>query len=158
MVLLCLMPLWLLQIYRSPFSRVGRLSTLVRASGALDLVAPLPGILPSSRGLGAAPGSGSTTAPLPDHSPAWLAELLGVAPTPSTPPLVLTSALPPIPGKAVEKILKGQFIDFKELLMDSVALMTQLQELGVGAGGWSTVVMPVNLIFKILNIKFKILN
>ena len=47
--------------------------------------------------------------------------------------LVLASALPPIPGKVVEKILKGQFIDFKELLMDNVALMTQLQELGAGA-------------------------
>ena len=70
---------------------------------------------------------------LPDHSPAWLAELLGVAPTPYTPPLVLASVLPPIPGKAVEKILKGQFIDFKELLMDNVALMTQFQELGAGA-------------------------
>ena len=128
-----LMSLWLLQIYRSPFSRVGRLPTLVRASGALDLAAPLPGILPPSGGLGAVPGSSPTTAPLPDHSPAWLAELLGVAPNPSTPPLVLASALPPVPGKAVEKILKGQFIDFKELLMDNVALMTQLQELGAGA-------------------------
>ena len=47
-------------------------------------------------------------------------------------PLVLASALPPIPGKVVEKILKGQFIDFKELLMDNVALMTQLQELEAG--------------------------
>ena len=120
MVLLCLMSLWLPQIYCSPFSRVGRLPTLVRASGALDLAAPIPGILPSSGALGAAPGSGPTTAPLPDHSPAWLAELLGVAPVPSTPPLVLASALPPIPGKAVEKILKGQFIDFKEHLMDNV--------------------------------------
>ena len=33
----------------------------------------------------------------------------------------------------MEKILKGQFIDFKELLMDNVALMTQFQELGAGA-------------------------
>ena len=130
MVLWCLLYLWLPPIYCSPFPRVGRPSTLVGASGTLDLAAPLPGILSSS---GATPGSGPTTAPLPDHSPAWLAELLGVAPTLSTPPLVLASALPPIPGKAVEKILKGQFMDFKELLMDNVALMSQLQELGAGA-------------------------
>ena len=31
------------------------------------------------------------------------------------------------------KILKGQFIDFQELLMDNVALLTQLQELGARA-------------------------
>ena len=126
------MSLWLPQIYCSPFSRVGHLPTLVRASGALDLAAPIHGILPPSGALGAAPGSGPTTAPLPDHSPAWLAELLGVAPISSTPPLVLASALPPIPGKAVENMLKGQFIDFKEDLIDNVALMTQLQELGAG--------------------------
>ena len=32
----------------------------------------------------------------------------------------------------MEKMLKGQFIDFKEDLIDNVALMTQLQELGAG--------------------------
>ena len=64
-----------------------------------------PGCPPLIRGLGAALGTGPIAAPLPDHSPAWVAELLGVAPTPSTFPLVLALALPPIPGKAIEKIL-----------------------------------------------------
>ena len=126
------MSLWSPLIYRSSFPRVGHLPTLVRVSGAFDLAAPLLGILPLPGGLGAAPGSGPTTAPFPDHSLAWLAELLGMVPTPSTPPLVLASALPPIPGKAVEKILKGHFIDFKELLMNNMALMSHLQELGAG--------------------------
>ena len=62
-VLMYLMSLWLLQIYCSPFPRVGHLPTLVRASGALNLAAPLPGILPSSRGLGAALGTGPSPRP-----------------------------------------------------------------------------------------------
>ena len=38
-------------------------------------------------------------------------------------------ALPPIPTHAVEKIEKGVFIDFKELLSDSIAQVSQLHEL-----------------------------
>uniref|UniRef100_A0A1X7SLT9 Cleavage and polyadenylation specificity factor subunit 4 n=1 Tax=Amphimedon queenslandica TaxID=400682 RepID=A0A1X7SLT9_AMPQE len=67
--------------------------------------------------------------------PSWLSELLGgalsSAPTATaTPSLALASALPPIPGKAVDKISKGIFIEFKELLADNVALASQLRELG----------------------------
>uniref|UniRef100_A0A1X7TZ55 Uncharacterized protein n=1 Tax=Amphimedon queenslandica TaxID=400682 RepID=A0A1X7TZ55_AMPQE len=47
-------------------------------------------------------------------------------------PLALALAYRPIPGKAVEKISKGPFIEFKELLVDKVAQVSQLRELGVG--------------------------
>ena len=99
-------------------------------SGALDLAAPLPGVIPSVGGSGSGLSTSLSASPLPDPSPAWLAELLGVTPAPATAPLVLASALPPIPGRAVEKISKGHFIDFKELLNDNVALVSQLRELG----------------------------
>ena len=43
-------------------------------------------------------------------------------------PLVLSSALPPVPARAVDKIRSGLFIDFKELLLDNVALLQRLAE------------------------------
>ena len=61
-----------------------------------------------------------------------------MTPAPATAPLVLASALLPIPGRAVEKISKGQFIDFKELLSDKVALVSQLRELGAVASSASS--------------------
>ena len=42
--------------------------------------------------------------------------------------LTLSSALPPIPGKVVERIWAGSFVDLKELLPDNVALLQRLQE------------------------------
>ena len=104
-----------------------------RTPGRVDLATLLPGAPGPSGGPGTTPhlpsGSvgpisalGKSGAPLgpglpaaaaaPDPSPAWLADLLGVASPPATPPLVLASALPPIPGRAVDKILKGQFIEY----------------------------------------------
>ena len=73
----------------------------------------------------------STVAPalasLPNNVPPIPAPL----PAPRTAPLVLSSALPPIPAKAVEKIQGGGFIDFKELLVDNSMLLQRLQELGI---------------------------
>ena len=46
------------------------------------------------------------------------------------PPLVISSALPPIPGKAVEKARNGAYIEFKEFLVDNLALVQRLKELG----------------------------
>ena len=48
----------------------------------------------------------------------------------STTPLILSSSLPPVPAKLVEKIQLGQFVDFKELLIDNITLLQRLQELG----------------------------
>ncbi len=45
-------------------------------------------------------------------------------------PLLLSSSLPPVPMKVVEKIKAGQFIKFKELLTDNIALLQRLQEFG----------------------------
>ena len=47
-------------------------------------------------------------------------------------PLMLSSALPPIPTKVVEKILKGDNLDMKELLADNVALLKRIQEVNAG--------------------------
>ena len=42
--------------------------------------------------------------------------------------LILSSALPPIPGKVVERIRAGLYIDLKELLQDNAAPLQCLQE------------------------------
>ena len=43
-------------------------------------------------------------------------------------PIILSSALPLILAKAVEKIRSGLFIDFKELLLDNVVFYQRLAE------------------------------
>ena len=43
-------------------------------------------------------------------------------------PLLLLSALPPIPARVVGKIRSGAFVEMRELLADNVALCQQLQE------------------------------
>ena len=53
---------------------------------------------------------------------------LGPVPVGRAVPLVLSSALPPVPARAVDKIRSGLFIDFKELLPDNVALSQRLAE------------------------------
>ena len=47
-----------------------------------------------------------------------------------TPALILSSALPPIPGKIVEKIRNGAYVDLKDMLSDNVTLKKRLDEVG----------------------------
>ena len=47
---------------------------------------------------------------------------------PKSPPLILSPALPPIPGKVVEKILRGENPDLKEMLSDNLALAKRIRE------------------------------
>ena len=47
-----------------------------------------------------------------------------------TPALILSSALPPIPGKIVEKIRTGAYVDLKDMLSDNMALKKRLDEVG----------------------------
>ena len=47
--------------------------------------------------------------------------------------LVVSNSLPPLPAKAMEKIQQGQFLDFKDLLPDNLALLSQLQAMGNSA-------------------------
>ena len=51
--------------------------------------------------------------------------------TTAAPPLVLFFALPLISAEVAEKIKAGQFIDSKELVVDTVALLQWLCEVGV---------------------------
>ena len=47
---------------------------------------------------------------------------------------MLSPSLPPVPTKVMDKIANGNYVDFKELLADNVALVQRLQELGVPNG------------------------
>ena len=48
-----------------------------------------------------------------------------------TPPLVLSSALPPISGKVFKVIRAGHNVDFKDLLPDNVALRHRVVDTGI---------------------------
>ncbi len=67
----------------------------------------------------------------PTNWAALLAQQLtpGAMPQPSRAlPLILSPALPPIPGKLVEKIRKGENPDLKDMLSDNIALAKRLNE------------------------------
>ena len=70
-------------------------------------------------------------ASLPSHS---TTTPLSVTPAASlkASPLILSPALPPIPANLVEKILKGENLELKELLPDNVALWKKLDEVNIG--------------------------
>ncbi len=73
------------------------------------------------------------TAPLPSTGPSHSTDpILLPAPSAMTgakaQPLIIT-ALPPIPGKVVEKASKGEYIDLKELLPDNIALLKRIHEI-----------------------------
>ena len=84
------------------------------------------------------PGAEPSTLP-PPASVLSLAEMEALAtqlaaPRSSAPaprsqlPLLLSSALPPIPARVVEKIRTGVFVEMRELLPDNVSLLQPLQE------------------------------
>ena len=121
-------------------------------------VAGTPGIrLPSLSALAGIPllsgsGSGATstvlassaaTPPVITVTPAGMAvpslatllstpigSTLGAMAVCPTAPLVISPALPSIPGKIIEKIQKGLFVDFKEFLNDNILLLQKLQDIG----------------------------
>ena len=51
----------------------------------------------------------------------------------------------PILAKAMEKIRSGAFLDFRELLVDNIALSERLQELGQAASLYTAAQSPVKL-------------
>jgi hypothetical protein len=75
------------------------------------------GSLPSTgllnNAISATPGTGTITL----NPPVLVTKL--------TPALVTSPAFPPVPGKLVDKIQAGQFVELKELLMDNAALLRQ---------------------------------
>ena len=80
------------------------------------------------------PGTTSPITSLPDLSSLLatpLPLLLGQTPTEKSDPLILSSALPPISGKMVERVQGGKFVEFKEFLKDNVLLLQKLRELGL---------------------------
>ena len=48
---------------------------------------------------------------------------------------MLASAIPPIPGKVVQKAKANEFVDLRELLPDNVSLLEKLEGLPMAPGG-----------------------
>ena len=67
------------------------------------------------------PGSFTAVGAPPSLASLLATPLASLGPSRTT-PLVLSSALPPIPGKVAEAIRAGHYVDFKDLLPDNVAL------------------------------------
>ena len=77
-------------------------------------------------------GSGLSTNPVAASNPLPLLHTTDAAPlsgsSTSQAAVTLSSALPPIPARVVEKICAGQFCEFKEMLADNIALRQTLLE------------------------------
>ena len=120
-----------------------RCSVWLHLNGLISPPGPLAsGLLPllSSSATAVTPSvSTPVTSPWELGASASLAPLLAAAnlPLPSVstgpPPLSLSLAFAPIPGKALDKIRNGSYIDFKELLFDNVELVKRLRELGASS-------------------------
>ena len=68
--------------------------------------------------------------------------------------MIVSPSLPPVPAKVVEKIVKHQFVEMKELMPDNSALMLQLAELGpnqpVSSGKLREIDDPLTWVFYFL--------
>jgi hypothetical protein len=59
-----------------------------------------------------------------------LANFPGIPPPAKSSPMSLAAALPTIPGRLVDKIKNGSFVDLKELLVDNCILVDRVHEMG----------------------------
>ena len=88
---------------------------------------PPPGVswLPGAR-VAAPLAQPELVASAPVALPEWLPSFLSDGPPPAkkacAAPFPLGDALTPVPGRLVDKILQGEFVDFFELLPDNVEL------------------------------------
>ena len=76
------------------------------------------------------PGSFTSAGAPPSLASLLATPLASLGPSRTT-PLVLSSALPPIPGKVVEAIRAGHYVDSKDLLPDNVALRQRMVDTGI---------------------------
>ena len=86
--------------------------------------------------------------------PEWLPSFLSDGPPPGkkarAAPFPLGEALTPVPGRLVDKILEGEFVDFSELLPDNVELRRREAERGIAAG-WFTPSTPMRRLTSLLS-------
>lgn len=59
--------------------------------------------------------------------------------------LILSSSLPPIPAKVVDKVKANKFIEFKELLTDNILLSQRVNELGLGINNNAALVPKISM-------------
>ena len=108
---------------------------LIEPGGSEPPLMSVPASLPTTTLVGS--GSGLSTNPTAASNPLPILHTTDATPLsgPSTSKaaVTLSSALPPIPARVVEKICAGQFCEFKEMLADNIALRQTLLETGESA-------------------------
>ena len=90
----------------------------------------LNSIYPSVPHLLSDPSPFSPTGTSPSLASLLATPLANLGPS-RTAPLVLSSALPPIPGKVVEVVRLGSYVDFRDLLPDNVAFKQRVVDTGI---------------------------
>uniref|UniRef100_A0A1X7UZ92 Uncharacterized protein n=1 Tax=Amphimedon queenslandica TaxID=400682 RepID=A0A1X7UZ92_AMPQE len=92
--------------------------------GGFDLSTPLTITAPAGASVSSTPAVGGAAG-----APVWSLldwfKIPEISSSGNKLPLAISSALPPIPARAVDKIERGVFIDFKELFHDNVALFNR---------------------------------
>lgn len=118
------------------------LGGLTSAGTPLDRM-PLPSALAGLPLFSVANSNASTASSSSSATTALSSAIASVVPAPPTPKqlgagaVVLSSALPPIGAKLVQKIRSDQYVAMKELMADNMALHSQLEDLPVQATGSS---------------------
>ena len=95
----------------------------------------IPLFTPAARGTSSSSSLGDLVSALGAYGlPGFTADNINPSASSSSKgPLILSSALPPIPGKIMDKVADGQYVEFKQLLADNIALLRKLQEVGVAS-------------------------
>ena len=116
---------------------------------------PLPGVAwPPGASVAAPLAQPALVASAPVAFLEWLPSFWSDGPPPAkkarAAPFPLGEALTPVPGRLVDKILEGEFVDFSELLPDNVELRRREAERGIAAG-WFTPRTPMRRLTSLLS-------
>ena len=119
------------------------------AGVGLSTAGPQPGLGAGHEAPGGGTASTQWTLPAWTPPPGWW-DMAPAAKKARSAPFFMGEALPLVPGRAVDKILAGDYIDFSELLPDNMELMRRDGERDMAAG-WQSVRSPIRRLTSLLS-------